>query len=63
MDRGMEEKEILWCKSRNDEQYNIHMFSKVEELMFCQEPWQMLLLLENVRLGFQIFLWKDKIIL
>lgn len=33
------------------------MLSKVEELMFCQEPWQMLLLLENVLPGFQIFLW------
>ena len=37
------------------------MFSKVEELMFCREPWQMLLLLENVLLGFQIFLQKDKL--
>ena len=37
------------------------MFSKVEELMFCQELWQMLLLLENVLLGFQIYLQKDNI--
>ena len=35
---------------------NIHMFSKVEELMSCQEPLQMLMLPENVQPGFQIFL-------
>ena len=35
------------------------MFSKVEESKFYQVLWQMLLLLENVQLGFQIFLLKQ----
>ena len=41
---------------KNRKMLNIHMFSKVEELMSCQEPLQMLMLPENVQPGFQIFL-------
>ena len=51
---------IMYKKMRlywkNRKMLNIHMFSKVEELMSCQEPLQMLMLPENVQPGFQIFL-------